>query len=633
MVRHQKWQLVKKGMKKIQKRMAVLIIFGLILVSGISLADSNKVVGIDPYFTLVLKYKENSDNIGYANLIKQQLARIGIQVDLELLEYSGWLPFLLEFRNTDLAIIEFVTTPDYVDPDYTGVYDENGSLNVFGYHTSVDWNETLSTGKNEWYIQHGKEIMPPNSEERIQHYWEWEQYLMDELLLCQPLFNRKSFEQSWNTLVGYNYSKGLLESWGEMYWSAPHIGQENTTELVISDQLWDDLNPLLQDDSSSELISEMIIDPLFWINSDSTISPHLAKNFTMLNDTHIRISLREGIKWQSDPDGNFTNEYFDADDVYFTLYSWAELSNDPHYYDWIDDMKIIDNQTIDLFIDGNPATSENEPYSRFLGLLAVGMLPEFYLNQTQNLEGEPNVNHHSWNIFSESCFGTGLFSFDSYIKESETILTINPDCWWLNNSLTSDPDLDWLQRFGSFTNILQKLRIKIMKPEERIFAFYAGEVDVSPELSNKPSESLDYQTQFKRRLTHSLLTYNIREFRPVLGNREPCLGNPSISKGLAVRKAISYAINRAEINSVIHGGDCYITDYPIHENYGIWCNPNIIRYDYDLEKAKYYMELAGYSDITEISAIKTIELLCISISVMVILVTFKQKQKIWVKGE
>jgi hypothetical protein len=27
---------------------------------------------------------------------------------------------------------------------------------------------------------------------------------------------------------------------------------------------------------------------------------------------------------------------------------------------------------------------------------------------------------------------------------------------------------------------------------------------------------------------------------------------------------------------------------------GIWCNPNIIRYNHDLDKAREYMELAGF---------------------------------------
>ncbi|MHA1125740.1 MAG: ABC transporter substrate-binding protein, partial [Candidatus Heimdallarchaeota archaeon] len=70
--------------------------------------------------------------------------------------------------------------------------------------------------------------------------------------------------------------------------------------------------------------------------------------------------------------------------------------------------------------------------------------------------------------------------------------------------------------------------------------------------------------------------------------------DPSITKGLAVRKAISYALDRVEINNVIHRGEFTLTDHPIYLKMGIWCNPNIIRYNHDLDRAREYMQKAGY---------------------------------------
>ena len=86
----------------------------------------------------------------------------------------------------------------------------------------------------------------------------------------------------------------------------------------------------------------------------------------------------------------------------------------------------------------------------------------------------------------------------------------------------------------------------------------------------------------------------MRANRNHIGSREPCPGDFSITKGLAVRKAISYAINLVEINDVIHYGEYTITHTPLYPKMGKWNNPNIIRYDFDLEMAKYYMYLAGY---------------------------------------
>jgi len=79
------------------------------------------------------------------------------------------------------------------------------------------------------------------------------------------------------------------------------------------------------------------------------------------------------------------------------------------------------------------------------------------------------------------------------------------------------------------------------------------------------------------------------------------------------------------MNDIVHGGDCFVTDYPIYEALGIWCNPNIIRYDHDLEKAKYYMELAGYTG-TIISGFELIDFIYLSFGVIFILVILRRKR-------
>ena len=102
------------------------------------------------------------------------------------------------------------------------------------------------------------------------------------------------------------------------------------------------------------------MDPLIWYDDDLSVWPHLAKSYSMLNDTTLEITTRDGIKWCNDPDNLFPDEYFDIEDVYFTLYAWKYLSIDREDYDWIKDMEIVDNNTMKIFIDGDPSTPENE---------------------------------------------------------------------------------------------------------------------------------------------------------------------------------------------------------------------------------------------------------------------------------
>lgn len=579
-----------------KKRRMIFTALLLLCVSSLIVSAKPMVEGTpESYFTLVAKTHSGDVSVDYLNLIKQQLAQIGINLEVIIQTWPEFVGELLVFRNFDLCSVA-IDLQDR-DPDMTGVYNENGSLNLFGYHTDMDSDDALGTGKNEWYMHQGNLIMPPNSEERIQHYWDWEQYLMDEILPMKPLLAPNNYEAHWSNLNGYNYSDGILQSWGKMNWSGSHAGQISTDELVIADAAWSDLNPLFQDDTSSKFISSAILDPLFWYDSDNSFWPHLAKSLVHLNDSHVRITLREGIKWQPDPDGNFTDEYLDAEDVYFSIDAWSYVSGYNPQTFWLEEMKIIDKYTLDLFIDWDSSTPENDPHAAYMSFLDLKILPEFYLNQTQNAySGLPDVTHPSWYKFATHCFGTGLFELTSYNPNTDTILNVFPDCWRMNASITNDPALNWNERFGDFTGGLDQLRIRQISDYYTILAeLEQGRVDIESVTDDDYRRAQyvanpDFTIESKIYGTYlNFIGYNMRPVRPVIGSYDPWFINHSISKGLAIRKAISYAINVDEINQIVHGGEYTQIYHPIPIALGVWCNPNIIKYNYDLDKAKEYL--------------------------------------------
>ena len=570
--------------------------------------------------------------------MRTQLLEIGIDVNIFVSTSSVFTERLLGSHNFDLVNIAFA---NFYDPDYSGIYAENGVANFFGYNTSMDWDEELGTGINEWYIKQGSLMMPPNSAERIQHYWNWEQYMMDKICPLLPLYNAIDEIAYWSTLEGYNHSKGLLQSWGNLSWNGTHVGQDNIDEIVISDACWSDLNPLFQEDLNSQFISNAILDPLVWYDPDSSIWPNLAKSIEYLNDTTIEIKAREGIKWNNDPDNNFTNEYFDIRDVFFTLYCWKHLSNNREMWDWIKDIKIKDKETMLIYVDGDNSTPQNVPYSHSLLDLAINILPEHYLNQSQLEDGiTPDILHPAWNIYTSNAFGTGLFEISDFTIDVETVLTVNPDCWKLNTTITSDPALDFERRFGDFSNIIHQLRIRIIPDRQTaIIEFEAGKVDIETVTDFPDLEPLYNDTNFciSNSLTDyfTILGFNMRENRGPIGSRELCPNDDSMMIGLAIRKAISYAIDREKINNVIYDGKRRIVNCPISEKLSIWCNPSIIHYDYNLLKAYEMMEKAGYdipgfySPGTGISTTLGSELISIGIILIIIISVdvFKNKRK------
>jgi hypothetical protein len=91
-----------------------------------------------------------------------------------------------------------------------------------------------------------------------------------------------------------------------------------------------------------------------------------------------------------------------------------------------------------------------------------------------------------------------------------------------------------------------------------------------------------------------ILRINLDERHPVIANRDLAPGNIHFTKGLAIRKAISYAINREEIKRVVLGDNYTIIDHPISPLLGNWCNPDVVRYCHDLDVARRYFTTAGY---------------------------------------
>jgi ABC-type transport system substrate-binding protein len=579
-----------------RRKLSILIICLIVVSSGFAFSTNRKVEAFTPFFMLKYKAYIGDPYLDYANLIQLYLKRIGIEVNIIAEDWGAFLDTLMGSRDFDLTCIGFGGGGIIPEGLPLSAYTENGSLNCFGYDTSMDWDEDLGTGLNEWLIQEIANFNRPLSQEKIDHYWNWQNNLMDELCPLLPMFAPLSRTLHFNNLIGYDYNEGLVDSWGKLRWNGLHPGQQSLDEVVITDYRCSYQNPFFYADCPGQHYLQYVLDPLIKWDGDLSLWPHLVKEWEYLADNHLQFTLREGIKWQNDPDNNFTNEYFDAEDVYFTLYCWKHVS--VRYNDWyfVDDFYIVDDNTIDIILDtsGNGQVSPQHLYD-----LSTWITPEHYLNQTQLADGiTPDITHLSWLIYDKYPFGTKLFQLK---EETDVDATFEfyPDSWWFNESLTSDPALNWVERFGTFEHSPSEVRLRFMVDAHKIlYEFQQGRVDIvgynHHDYLDDWIEENDIVTQYDTTNFYNWLGYNMRETRGPIGSREPAPFDSSITKGLAIRKAISYAIDRSEINDVVHFRDELIHQHPNYPTLGHWLNPDIKTYDFNLNVAKAYMLIAGY---------------------------------------
>jgi ABC-type transport system substrate-binding protein len=192
-----------------RKRVVVLLV--VICVVALSIHPlQEETQAIDPFFTLVAKaFLPTHLDILY--MIKEQIARIGINLDVIGMQFPAFVqdpPDYTMFREFDLGILEFSNETNSMyfdsmrnDPYFSDLYSENGSIEILGYETSYDWDKDLGNGRNEWFIQNGKEMISNDSLNQKEICMEWQHYLIDDVLPCLPLFAHQNDSSSLQLLI------------------------------------------------------------------------------------------------------------------------------------------------------------------------------------------------------------------------------------------------------------------------------------------------------------------------------------------------------------------------------------------------------------------------------------------------
>ena len=338
--------------------------------------------------------------------------------------------------------------------------------------------------------------------------------------------------------------------------AVPDVGGTYTEGLAGNPQY---INPILcQYNQVDRDLCSLVFNGLTKLNERGEVVPDLAEGWEISDDCLVyTFHLRRDVLWH---DGS----PFSADDVVFT----TEAIQDPHYQGapylaelWrsVEIVK-VDSHTVEFTL--------GEPFAPFLDYTTLGILPVHLLAQVpaESLPSDP---------FNSHPIGTGLFQVEE-INAEHALLQANPD-------------------FYGPKPYLNKIEFRFYRNDESVLSAYErGEVQgigrALPEDLAQVEANAGLRL-FSARLTgYTLIFLNLKD-----------LELPYFQEKL-VRQALLYAIDRQKIVDRVLKGQGLVAHSPILPE--TWAYDNdVVRYEYDLERAKDLLTEAGWRTPIHLSAL------------------------------
>ncbi|MDE2843968.1 MAG: ABC transporter substrate-binding protein [Chloroflexota bacterium] len=230
------------------------------------------------------------------------------------------------------------------------------------------------------------------------------------------------------------------------------------------------------------------------------------------------------------------------------------------------------------------------PFAPFLRSMATPIYPKHIL--------EPRVNDgtfaETWAIDADpaTVVGTGPFTIGSYRPRQQLVLHRNPD-YWLKDA--SGNSLPYLNRI---------VHIVVANSEAALELFRAGETDVHA-VSGREFARLAALQQEENFTIHrrgpgfgtTFLTFNMNP------GQDPETGEPYVApekrnwfRNRQFRQAVAHVIDKETIIDEVQHGQGYPQWSSISPAAGDFHNPDVRRYEYDVDRAREMLDEIGWVD-------------------------------------
>ena len=328
-----------------------------------------------------------------------------------------------------------------------------------------------------------------------------------------------------------------------------------------------------------------------WLTDE--VEPRLAESWESSDDGLTwTFRLRRDVRWH---DG----EPFTAHDVEFTFNRIIYNDDIPaaarpaFHFRFINEetgewdeapmtVKALDNFTVQCVLP--------QSFAPFLRSMGTAIFPKHILEQYV----DDGTFAEVWGIDTDPAevIGTGPFLIDNYVPGETVILRRNPDYWMEDGE-------------GNKLPYIEKL-VDIVVPDfdAELAAFIAGETDVHGVLGEELErlEPLQREGNFtihKRgpQFGFTLIGFN-QNARTNVETGEPYLDPVKLEwfQQKEFRQAVAYAVDKGRIIDDVQHGVGYPQWSPVSPSAGDFHNPDVRRYEYDLDSARALLDGLGWTD-------------------------------------
>ena len=316
---------------------------------------------------------------------------------------------------------------------------------------------------------------------------------------------------------------------------------DRVKELKLGIAELDTINPILSKNKNVQNITKLIYDPLVNLTSDYKAEPCLATEWAKESGNSYLIKLRENVRWS---DG----QAFTAEDVKFTI---DRLKDSDTIYSAnvqnVVGVDIIDDYTIRINLDSDIPFFEYN--------LTFPILSSVYY------QGEDFATSSK----NSSPVGTGMFKITD-VQASYITLSKNTSYWNKEkDSVLETITVNLYSSVGELYNSFKVGSLDLIATDNENIQDYIGTIGYTPR-------------EIKGR-EHTFLAFN--------------MSNNLLSRP-EVRKAISYSIDKDNMNTNALNSKCITSSFPL--DYGNWLGQNQdTSSGYNTEQANKELTDAGWT--------------------------------------